>query len=136
MSISLQPWKLKLLSIPKSYPESIASCTHAIVKNIFFPRSRDTLFSLTQNALELAIVADVDVIAEDFESLKLEGMMVTEDVFCAFMAIIPMALYAHTLCACINNADGGTGRHDRITGAGWAHFSVHDDLAWISNKGA
>ncbi|KAF9280291.1 GATS protein-like 3 [Mortierella alpina] len=88
MSISLQPWKLKLLSIPKSYPESITSCTHAIVKNIFFPR-RDTLFSLTQNALELAIVADVDVIAEDFESLKLAGMMVTDDVFCAFMVDDP-----------------------------------------------
>ena len=38
MSITLQPWKLKLLSIPKAYPHSIKSCTHAIVKNIFFPR--------------------------------------------------------------------------------------------------
>ncbi|KAG0206126.1 GATS protein-like 3 [Mortierella sp. GBA30] len=89
MSITLQPWKLKLLSIPKSYPQSITGCTHAIVKNIFFPRSRDTLFSFTQNALELAIVADVEVIAEDFMSLKLEGMMVTDDVFCAFMVDDP-----------------------------------------------
>ncbi|KAF9585594.1 GATS protein-like 3 [Lunasporangiospora selenospora] len=88
MSITLQPWKLKLLSIPKAYPQSIASCTHAIVKNIFFPR-RDTLFSFTQNALELAIVADVNVIADDFLSLNLEGMMVTDDVFCAFMVDDP-----------------------------------------------
>ncbi|KAF9206487.1 GATS protein-like 3 [Haplosporangium sp. Z 27] len=89
MSITLQPWKLKLLSIPKLYPQSIESCTHAIIKNIFFPRSRDTLFSFTQNALEFAIVADVNVIAEDFLSLKLEGMMVTDDVFCAFMVDDP-----------------------------------------------
>ncbi|KAG0346893.1 Cytosolic arginine sensor for mTORC1 subunit 2 [Podila humilis] len=89
MSITLQPWKLKLLSIPKAYPTSIASCTHAIVKNIFFPRSRECLFSFTQNALELAVVADVDVISEDFLSLDLEGLMVTEDVFCAFMVDDP-----------------------------------------------
>ncbi|KAF9109150.1 GATS protein-like 3 [Mortierella sp. AM989] len=89
MSITLQPWKLKLLSIPKHYPHSIEGCTHAIVKNIFFPRSRDTLFSFTQNALELAIVADVNVIAQDFLSLNLEGMMVTDDVFCAFMVDDP-----------------------------------------------
>ncbi|KAI1301130.1 GATS protein-like 3 [Mortierella claussenii] len=89
MSITLQPWKLKLLSIPKSCPQSIESCTHAIAKNIFFPRSRDTLFSFTQNALELAIVADVNVIAEDFLTLNLEGMVVTDDVFCAFMVDDP-----------------------------------------------
>ncbi|KAF9378287.1 GATS protein-like 3 [Podila verticillata] len=89
MSITLQPWKLKLLSIPKSYPKSISSCTHAIVKNIFFPRSRDCLFSFTQNALELAVVADVDVVAQDFLSLNLEGLMVTDDVFCAFMVDDP-----------------------------------------------
>ncbi|KAG0342205.1 GATS protein-like 3 [Podila horticola] len=89
MSITLQPWKLKLLSIPKTYPKSITSCTHAIVKNIFFPRSRDCLFSFTQNALELAVVADVDVVAQDFLSLNLEGLMVTDDVFCAFMVDDP-----------------------------------------------
>ncbi|KAG0017614.1 GATS protein-like 3 [Podila clonocystis] len=89
MSITLQPWKLKLLSIPKAYPKSISSCTHAIVKNIFFPRSRDCLFSFTQNALELAVVADVDVVTQDFLSLNLEGLMVTDDVFCAFMVDDP-----------------------------------------------
>lgn len=125
MSITLQPWKLKLLSIPKTYSKSITSCTHAIVKNIFFPRryvvvdaesqkakeqrgktihlffgtnlflqylfqtSRDCLFSFTQNALELAVVADVDVVAQDFLSLNLEGLMVTDDVFCAFMVDDP-----------------------------------------------
>ncbi|KAG0031505.1 hypothetical protein BGZ82_006952 [Podila clonocystis] len=89
MSITLQPWKLKLLSIPKAYPKSISSCTHAIVKNIFFPRSRDCLFSFTQNALELAVVADVNVVAQDFLSLNLEGLMVTDDVFCAFMVDDP-----------------------------------------------
>ncbi|KAI8356267.1 hypothetical protein B0O80DRAFT_23146 [Mortierella sp. GBAus27b] len=89
MSITLQPWKLKLLSIPKIYPHSIRSCTHAIVKNIFFPRSQDTLFSLTLNSMELAIVADVDVVTNDFLSLNLEGITVTEDVFCAFMVDDP-----------------------------------------------
>ncbi|KAF9129842.1 hypothetical protein BGW39_003782 [Mortierella sp. 14UC] len=89
MSITLQPWKLQLLSIPKSYPQSIAGCTHAIVKNIFFPQSRETLFSFTQNALELNIVANTDVIANDFLSLHLEGMKVSEDVFCAFMVDDP-----------------------------------------------
>ncbi|KAG0300103.1 GATS protein-like 3, partial [Linnemannia gamsii] len=89
MSITLQPWKLQLLSIPKSYPQSIAGCTHAIVKNIFFPQSRETLFSFTQNALELNIVANVEVIANDFMSLQLEGMKVSEDVFCAFMVDDP-----------------------------------------------
>ncbi|KAF9177909.1 hypothetical protein BGZ51_008285 [Haplosporangium sp. Z 767] len=89
MSITLQPWRLKLLSVPKSYHNSIKSCTHAIVKNVFFPRSRDTLFSFTQNALELSIVADVEVIAQDFLTLELEGMTVTEDVFCAFMVDDP-----------------------------------------------
>lgn len=124
MSITLQPWKLQLLSVPKSYPQSISGCTHAIVKNIFFPQrlvlfvttltalktekawithaylvvfqlinnrliSRDTLFSFTQNALELNIVANVEVIANDFMSLHLEGMKVSEDVFCAFMVDDP-----------------------------------------------
>ncbi|KAF9427699.1 GATS protein-like 3 [Entomortierella beljakovae] len=50
---------------------------------------RDTLFSLTQNALEMAIVADVNVITDDFLSLNLEGMMVTEDIFYAFMVDDP-----------------------------------------------
>ncbi|KAF9907236.1 hypothetical protein BX616_000497, partial [Lobosporangium transversale] len=50
---------------------------------------RDTLFSFTQNALELAIIADMNVITDEFLSLKLEGMMVTEDVFCAFMVDDP-----------------------------------------------
>ncbi|KAG0299433.1 hypothetical protein BGZ98_010069, partial [Dissophora globulifera] len=50
---------------------------------------RDTLFSFSQNALELAIVADTTVIAEDFVSLRLEGMMVTDDVFSAFMVDDP-----------------------------------------------
>ncbi|KAK3836632.1 MAG: hypothetical protein JOS17DRAFT_488006 [Linnemannia elongata] len=89
MSITLQPWKLQLLSIPKTYPQSIAGCTHAIVKNIFFPQSRETLFSFTQNALELNIVANVEVIANDFLPLHLEGMKVSEDVFCAFMVDDP-----------------------------------------------
>ncbi|KAF8942572.1 GATS protein-like 3 [Haplosporangium gracile] len=89
MSTTLQPWKLQLLSIPKTYPQSIAGCTHAIVKNIFFPQSQETLFSFTQNALELSIVANVEVIANDFMSLHLEGMKVSEDVFCAFMVDDP-----------------------------------------------
>ncbi|KAG0201606.1 GATS protein-like 3, partial [Mortierella sp. NVP41] len=50
---------------------------------------RDTLFSFTQNALELNIVANVEVIANDFLSLHLEGMRVSEDVFCAFMVDDP-----------------------------------------------
>ncbi|KAG0255968.1 GATS protein-like 3 [Mortierella polycephala] len=41
------------------------------------------------NALELSIVADVEVIAQDFLPLELEGMTVTEDVFCAFMVDDP-----------------------------------------------
>jgi hypothetical protein len=51
--------------------------------------SRETLFSFTQNALELNIVANVEVIANDFMSLQLEGMKVSEDVFCAFMVDDP-----------------------------------------------
>lgn len=51
--------------------------------------SRETLFSFTQNALELNIVANVEVIANDFLSLHLEGMKVSEDVFCAFMVDDP-----------------------------------------------
>lgn len=55
----------------------------------FLRNSRDCLFSFTQNALELAVVADVDVVAQDFLSLNLEGLMVTDDVFCAFMVDDP-----------------------------------------------
>ncbi|KAG0004335.1 GATS protein-like 3 [Modicella reniformis] len=43
----------------------------------------------TENSLELAIVADANVIADDFMSLRLEGVTVTEDVFCAFMVDDP-----------------------------------------------
>lgn len=35
------------------------------------------------------MVADVDVVAQDFLSLNLEGLMVTDDVFCAFMVDDP-----------------------------------------------
>lgn len=76
MSILILPNRLRLLTLPKT---SLPSVTHALLRSLFFPVSRDTLFSYTENALEISIVADIATV-EHFDS-NCPGLRVSSDIF-------------------------------------------------------
>ncbi|KAG1309263.1 hypothetical protein G6F64_005442 [Rhizopus arrhizus] len=63
--ITILPCKVKLLHFPQSHLQHV---THAIVKSCFFQDTNDFryFFSFTENAYEISIVADKQVIDRDF----------------------------------------------------------------------
>ncbi|RCH91124.1 GATS protein-like 3 [Rhizopus azygosporus] len=63
--ISILPCKVKLLHFPRSHLHHV---THAIVKACFFQDMNDLnyFFSFTENAFEISIVANKQVIDQDF----------------------------------------------------------------------
>jgi len=83
MVVSVLHNRLRLLSIPKT---DRAACAHAVIRNILFPRAADTFFSYTENALELSIITDAEVLS-DFDlsthphQLKRPGWQLSSDVF-------------------------------------------------------
>jgi hypothetical protein len=60
-----------------------------LIYSFIYSHSRDTLFSITQNELEFAIVADADIVTRDFVPLNLKGMVITDDIFSAIMVDDP-----------------------------------------------
>ncbi|KAI9136620.1 hypothetical protein BKA69DRAFT_1128946 [Paraphysoderma sedebokerense] len=79
MSICIIPGRLRLLTIPHS---SLPFLTHAIIRNLFFPSRRDTIFSYTENSVEISIVADEQTVLNDFPKPELcPGLNISEDPF-------------------------------------------------------
>lgn len=76
MPILLLPNRLQLLTLPKA---SLPAITHPLLRALFFPANRGALFSLTENALEISIVADIETL-EHFSS-PCPGLRVTSDIF-------------------------------------------------------
>ncbi|KAI9026293.1 hypothetical protein DFJ74DRAFT_663910 [Hyaloraphidium curvatum] len=73
--VTILPNRLRLLTLPKS---SLPGVTHALLRSFFFAES-SALFSFTENALEISIVADLETVAH-FD-LSAPGLRVSADVF-------------------------------------------------------
>ncbi|KAI9014954.1 hypothetical protein BC832DRAFT_546898 [Gaertneriomyces semiglobifer] len=78
MSISILPMRLQLLTLPR---ENLSMVMSAVVRNLYY-RKNDAFFSLTENALEVSIVADVESVSRDFPTpAQCPGLAICPDPF-------------------------------------------------------
>nr|CAG8526263.1 2031_t:CDS:2 [Entrophospora candida] len=84
MSIFILPVRLHIVSIPKNI---FRYSTHAILRYIIYPERDQTLFSLTENDLEVSIITSAESIERDFIRLKQDypSIEITEDAFRALI---------------------------------------------------
>jgi hypothetical protein len=83
MSITILPHRLRLLSIPKA---SLHLFTQSLIRNIIFPPDDQSIFSITETAFEISIVADAETIERDFVKFS-EGtnIEIMDDLFRALV---------------------------------------------------
>ena len=83
MSITILPHRLRLLSIPKA---SLRQFTQSLIRNIIFPPDDQSIFSITETAFEISIVADAETIERDFVRFR-EGtnIEIMDDLFRALV---------------------------------------------------
>ncbi|CAH1756310.1 3055_t:CDS:2 [Entrophospora sp. SA101] len=84
MSIFILPVRLHIVSIPKNI---FRYSTHAILRYIIYPERDQTLFSLTENDLEVSIITSAESIERDFIRLKQDypSIEITDDAFRALI---------------------------------------------------
>ena len=69
MVVYVLPNRLRLVSIPRLLGRILTS--HVITRCILYPKSKQSFFSYTENAVEISIIADADIIdSSDFPVYK------------------------------------------------------------------
>ena len=83
MSITILPHRLRLLSIPRA---SLHQFTQSLTRNIVFPPDDQPIFSITETAVEISIVADAETVERDFVPFR-EGtnIEIIDDLFRALV---------------------------------------------------
>ncbi|CAG8600825.1 8201_t:CDS:2 [Paraglomus occultum] len=83
MSITILPHRLRLLSIPKA---SLHLFAQSLTRNIVFPPDDQPIFSITETAVEISIVADAETVERDFARFR-EGnnIEIMDDLFRALV---------------------------------------------------